>query len=76
MSSSGLGGVNPSAVADAMIDAVVNFVRKKNTSVVKNVKILIFQPNMLTEFHKSMQKRQGEEVEEKSFLTKVKGLRV
>ncbi|XP_067113157.1 protein mono-ADP-ribosyltransferase PARP14-like isoform X1 [Osmerus mordax] len=68
----GLGGVSPSAVADAMMDAVVNFVKKKNTSVVKSVKILIFQPNMLTEFYKSMQKRQGEEVEEKGFLTKMK----
>ena len=76
MSSSGQGGVSPSAVADAMIDAVVNFVRKKNTTVVKSVKILIFQTSMLTEFHKSMQKRQGEEVEEKSIFTKMKGLRV
>uniref|UniRef100_A0A3Q3AEE2 Poly [ADP-ribose] polymerase n=1 Tax=Kryptolebias marmoratus TaxID=37003 RepID=A0A3Q3AEE2_KRYMA len=61
-------GVNPSAVADAMVDAVVDFVRKKHPKFVRSVKILIFQTAMINEFHNSMKKRQGEEVEEKSLL--------
>ncbi|XP_030579267.1 protein mono-ADP-ribosyltransferase PARP14-like [Archocentrus centrarchus] len=68
----GQGGVNPSAVADAMVDAVVNFVRKKQPRFVQSVKILIFQTGMLTEFHTSMKKQQGETVEEKSVFDKVK----
>uniref|UniRef100_A0A667WYB2 Poly [ADP-ribose] polymerase n=1 Tax=Myripristis murdjan TaxID=586833 RepID=A0A667WYB2_9TELE len=69
----GQGGASPSAVADAMIDAVVDFVRKKPQSCVRTVKILIFQTNMMKEFHRSMRRREGEEVEEKSIFTKVKG---
>ncbi|XP_017288568.1 protein mono-ADP-ribosyltransferase PARP14-like [Kryptolebias marmoratus] len=68
----GQGGVNPSAVADAMVDAVVDFVRKKHPKFVRSVKILIFQTAMINEFHNSMKKRQGEEVEEKSLLKKFK----
>lgn len=68
----GQGGANPSAVADAMVDAVVDFVRKKHPKFVHSVKILIFQTVMMTEFHKSMKKREGEEVVEKSVFTKFK----
>ncbi|XP_035513982.1 protein mono-ADP-ribosyltransferase PARP14-like, partial [Morone saxatilis] len=68
----GQGGASPSAVADAMVEAVVEFVRKKHPKFVCSVKILIFQAVMMTEFHKSMKKREGEEVEEKSILTKIK----
>ncbi|KAL7391183.1 hypothetical protein ABVT39_005598 [Epinephelus coioides] len=68
----GQGGANPSAVADAMVDAVVDFVRKKHPRFVHSVKILIFQTVMMTEFHKSMKKREGEEVAEKSVFTKFK----
>uniref|UniRef100_A0A3P9KXA8 Poly [ADP-ribose] polymerase n=1 Tax=Oryzias latipes TaxID=8090 RepID=A0A3P9KXA8_ORYLA len=69
----GQGGANPSAVADAMVDAVVEFVRKKTPQFVQSVKILIFQTQMIRDFHNSMRKRQGEEVQEKSFFGKVKG---
>ncbi|KAM3868382.1 protein mono-ADP-ribosyltransferase PARP14-like [Diretmus argenteus] len=68
----GQGGVSPAAVADAMIDAVVDFVRKKHQRFVRSVKILIFQTVMVPEFHKSMKRREGEEVEEKSVFTKIK----
>ncbi|XP_053181167.1 protein mono-ADP-ribosyltransferase PARP14-like [Scomber japonicus] len=68
----GQGGVDPSAVAEAMVGAVVEFVRKKQPRFVRSVKILIFQTGMVKEFHKSMTKRQGEEVEEKSVFTKIK----
>ncbi|XP_036000627.1 LOW QUALITY PROTEIN: protein mono-ADP-ribosyltransferase PARP14-like [Fundulus heteroclitus] len=68
----GQGGLSPSAVADAMVGAVVDFVRKKHPRFVCRVKILIFQAAMITEFHNSMKKRQGEEVEEKSIFNKLK----
>uniref|UniRef100_A0A3B4FEP5 Poly [ADP-ribose] polymerase n=1 Tax=Pundamilia nyererei TaxID=303518 RepID=A0A3B4FEP5_9CICH len=63
---SGQGGVSPSTVADAMVDAVMEFVEKKQPSFVQSVRILIFQTTMLTEFHTRMEKRQGEVVEEKT----------
>ncbi|XP_060895070.1 protein mono-ADP-ribosyltransferase PARP14-like [Labrus mixtus] len=68
----GQGGANPSLVADAMVDAVVDFVRKKRPKSVQSVKILIFQTFMVMEFHKCMKKREGEGVEEKGFFTKIK----
>ncbi|XP_063346007.1 protein mono-ADP-ribosyltransferase PARP14-like isoform X2 [Pelmatolapia mariae] len=68
----GQGGASPSAVADAMVDAVVEFVRKKQPRFVQSVKILIFQTAMLNHFHVSMKKRQGETVEEKSVFGKIK----
>ncbi|XP_007543095.1 poly [ADP-ribose] polymerase 14-like isoform X1 [Poecilia formosa] len=68
----GQGGVSPSAVADAMVGAVVEFVRKKQPKFVCSVKILIFQTAMIAEFHNSMKKRQGEEVAEKSIFNKMK----
>ncbi|XP_041118944.1 protein mono-ADP-ribosyltransferase PARP14-like [Polyodon spathula] len=55
----GQGGAAPSLVADAMIDAVVDFVSKKQNECVTRVRIIIFQTVMLTAFHKSMQKREG-----------------
>ncbi|KAM7415528.1 hypothetical protein PAMA_017845 [Pampus argenteus] len=68
----GQGGVKPSAVADSMVEAVVEFVRKKQPRFVQSVKILIFQTSMVMEFHRSMKRRQGEEVQEKSIFSKLK----
>lgn len=59
-----------------MVEAVVDFVRKKQPKFVRSVKILIFQTFMMNEFHKSMKSRQGQEVEEKGFFTKMKGISV
>ncbi|XDV54105.1 hypothetical protein PO909_022468 [Leuciscus waleckii] len=71
----GQGGAKPADVADAMVDAVVDFVKKKKPVHVKFVKFLIFQTNMLGDFHQSMVRRSGEKVEEdKSLLTKFKAL--
>ncbi|XP_030648866.1 protein mono-ADP-ribosyltransferase PARP14-like [Chanos chanos] len=68
----GQGGANPSAVADAMIDAVVDFAKKKRSNV-KHVKFLIFQTSMVSDFHQSMLKREKEGVEEeKSIFTKIR----
>lgn len=57
-----------------MVDAVVDFVKKKKLSSVKLVKFLIFQANMVTDFHKSMLRRSGEKVEEeKGIMDRIKG---
>ncbi|XP_051540797.1 protein mono-ADP-ribosyltransferase PARP14-like isoform X3 [Myxocyprinus asiaticus] len=70
----GQGGANPADVADAMVDAVVDFVKKKKVVHVKCVKFLIFQTSMVANFHQSMLRRSGERVEEeKSLLGKIKG---
>lgn len=61
---SGQGGAPPSAVADAMIDAVIDFVKKKKGKLLQSVKFLIFQTSMVSDFHQSMLKRQQESVEE------------
>ncbi|XP_056103818.1 protein mono-ADP-ribosyltransferase PARP14 isoform X2 [Rhinichthys klamathensis goyatoka] len=69
----GQGGAKSADVADAMVDAVVGFVKKKKPVHVKFVKFLIFQTNMLADFHQSMVRRSGEKVEEdKGLLTKIK----
>ncbi|XP_065146257.2 protein mono-ADP-ribosyltransferase PARP14-like [Paramisgurnus dabryanus] len=60
----GQGGANPAVVADAMVDAVVDFVKKNKTANVKLVKFLIFQTNMVADFKQSMLKRSGEKVDE------------
>ncbi|XP_016089355.1 poly [ADP-ribose] polymerase 14-like isoform X2 [Sinocyclocheilus grahami] len=69
----GQGGANPADVADAMVDAVVDFVKKKKPVHVRLVKFLIFQTNMVADFHQRMIRRSGEKVEEdKGLLTKIK----
>ncbi|XP_016328595.1 poly [ADP-ribose] polymerase 14-like [Sinocyclocheilus anshuiensis] len=69
----GQGGANPADVADAMVDAVVDFVKKKKPVHVRLLKFLIFQTNMVADFHQSMIRRTGEKVEEeKGLLTKIK----
>ncbi|XP_017345055.1 protein mono-ADP-ribosyltransferase PARP14 isoform X2 [Ictalurus punctatus] len=60
----GQGGAQPSAVADAMIEAVIDFVKKKKGTHLKMVKFLIFQPSMVSDFHQSMLKKQQGSVEE------------
>ncbi|KAK1166015.1 protein mono-ADP-ribosyltransferase PARP14-like [Acipenser oxyrinchus oxyrinchus] len=68
----GQGGVNPSVVADAMLDSVVDFASQKTAQSLKKVRIIIFQPQMLTEFFKSMQTRAGTTLpEQKTVWSKV-----
>ncbi|KAI4875643.1 hypothetical protein NFI96_025981 [Prochilodus magdalenae] len=61
----GQGGVNPGQVADAMLDAVVDFATRTPQSSIKQVHVVIFQPHMLTEFHQSMQRREGGDKQKK-----------
>ncbi len=70
----GQGGAKPADIADAMVDAVVDFAKKKKPVHVRLVKFLIFQTNMVADFHQSMIRRSGEKVEEdKGLLTRFKG---
>ncbi|KAL7881397.1 hypothetical protein AOLI_G00082450, partial [Acnodon oligacanthus] len=61
----GQGGVNPGQVADAMLDAVVDFVTQTPQSSIKLIRIVIFQAPMLTDFHQGMQRREGSDKQKK-----------
>ncbi|XP_064868330.1 protein mono-ADP-ribosyltransferase PARP14-like [Oncorhynchus nerka] len=68
----GQGNIQPSEVADAMLDAVVEVVGKKSQNSLKLVRMVIFQPAMLTDFHTSMLKKEGTDAQEKEgFLQNV-----
>ncbi|XP_073490605.1 protein mono-ADP-ribosyltransferase PARP14-like [Aquarana catesbeiana] len=54
----GAGGVSSAAVADAILDAVVGFVKSKSAVTVQHVTLVIFQPQMLKDFHNSMKKKE------------------
>ncbi|NXI80759.1 PAR14 polymerase, partial [Rhipidura dahli] len=54
----GEAGRNPAEVADNMIDAVTDFARWNSAPSVKTVKVVIFQPHLMSVFHASMQKRE------------------
>lgn len=57
-----------------MIEAVIDFVKKKKGTHLKMVKFLIFQPSMVSDFHQSMlKKQQGSVEEEGGFIGWVKG---
>uniref|UniRef100_A0A8C8M497 Poly [ADP-ribose] polymerase n=1 Tax=Oncorhynchus tshawytscha TaxID=74940 RepID=A0A8C8M497_ONCTS len=59
----GQGNVQAGQVADAMLDAVVEVVGQKSQNTLQLVRMVIFQPAMLTEFHKSMVKKEGRDVD-------------
>lgn len=62
----GEAGRNPAEVADNMIDAVTDFAKRNSATSVKTVKVVIFQPHLMSVFQASMQKR------EKSTATRIK----
>ncbi|TRZ00261.1 hypothetical protein DNTS_003714 [Danionella cerebrum] len=68
----GQGGTNSVNAADAMVDAVIDFEKKKKPVHVKLVKFLIFQAEMVTDFHQSMVRRSGEKSEEKGVMAFIK----
>ncbi|NXD82845.1 PAR14 polymerase, partial [Halcyon senegalensis] len=55
----GEAGRDPAVVADNMIDAVTDFARSNSAPSVKTVKVVIFQPHLLSVFHRSMQKKES-----------------
>nr|XP_023649998.1 poly [ADP-ribose] polymerase 14 isoform X1 [Paramormyrops kingsleyae] len=69
----GAGGVSPSLVADAMINAVVDFEKKKKGQSLKCVKIVVFQAGMMADFHRSLKTKEGtDQPEEKSIFSRLK----
>ncbi|XP_077305873.1 protein mono-ADP-ribosyltransferase PARP14-like [Lithobates pipiens] len=54
----GAGGVSSAAVADAILDAVVDFVKSKLAVTVQHVTMVIFQQPMVKDFHDSMKKKE------------------
>ncbi|NXI15503.1 PAR14 polymerase, partial [Irena cyanogastra] len=57
---------NPAQAADNMIDAVTDFAKRNSATSVKTIKVVIFQPHLMSVFQASMQKR------EKSTATRIK----
>ncbi|NXP49794.1 PAR14 polymerase, partial [Heliornis fulica] len=55
----GEAGRDPAVVADNMLDAVTDFARSNPAPSVKTIKVVIFQPHLLTVFYRSMQKRES-----------------
>ncbi|KAJ8410632.1 hypothetical protein AAFF_G00195360 [Aldrovandia affinis] len=64
----GQGGVNPSQVADTMLDAVADMVQQIPKTSLQVVRVIIFQVPMLADFHSSMQKREGIATQEKETI--------
>ncbi|NWI75535.1 PAR14 polymerase, partial [Dryoscopus gambensis] len=54
----GEAGRNPDEAADSMIDAVTDFARSNSAPSVKTIKVVIFQPRLMSVFHASMQRRE------------------
>ncbi|XP_018592984.2 protein mono-ADP-ribosyltransferase PARP14-like [Scleropages formosus] len=55
----GKGGISASAVADVLMDAVVEFEMKRKRHHLQTMKVIVFQTEMIAEFHESMQAREG-----------------
>ncbi|KAK9537952.1 hypothetical protein VZT92_005522 [Zoarces viviparus] len=55
----GQGNVQAKQVADAMLDAVIDALSQNTPGPLKTIRIVIFQPLMLTDFSNSMQQREA-----------------
>ncbi|NXI51600.1 PAR14 polymerase, partial [Chloroceryle aenea] len=67
----GEAGRDPAVVADNMIDAVTDFARSNSAPSLKTVKVVIFQPHLLSVFHGSMQKKSPAKTTAKSLFSKL-----
>ncbi|XP_053554015.1 protein mono-ADP-ribosyltransferase PARP14-like [Bombina bombina] len=54
----GAGGIPPAVVADATIDAIIDFAKTKSVQSIKTVKVIIFQQQMLNNFFMSMKQKE------------------
>ncbi|XP_009470176.1 PREDICTED: poly [ADP-ribose] polymerase 14-like [Nipponia nippon] len=71
----GEAGRDPAVVADDMIDAVTDFAKSNSAPSVKTIKVVIFQPHLLSVFHTSMQKRESRtKTKAKSLVSKFMSL--
>ncbi|XP_029981171.1 protein mono-ADP-ribosyltransferase PARP14-like isoform X2 [Sphaeramia orbicularis] len=65
----GQGNTRAKLVADAMLDGVIDVLSQNPSSILKTIRIVIFQPPMLKDFYNSMHERQSTQANE----TKDKG---
>ncbi|KAM4626659.1 protein mono-ADP-ribosyltransferase PARP14-like [Discoglossus pictus] len=71
----GGGGVSAVAVADAMLEGVVDFAKSNSAQSIQTVKVVIFQQQMLNDFATSMKKKEGTNLPaRKSWLSKFTSL--
>uniref|UniRef100_A0A672RD52 Si:ch211-219a4.3 n=1 Tax=Sinocyclocheilus grahami TaxID=75366 RepID=A0A672RD52_SINGR len=69
----GTGGLSPGQVADSMMDVMLEMIRKNPQSTLKLIRLVVFQAQMLPEFHKSMQNQEtGPAKQEQSTWSKIK----
>ncbi|XP_026127707.1 poly [ADP-ribose] polymerase 14-like isoform X1 [Carassius auratus] len=69
----GKAGLSPGQVADSMLDGMVDMIRKNPQSTLKLIRLVVFQAQMLPEFHKSMQNREtGPAKQDQSTWSKIK----
>ncbi|NXA42764.1 PAR14 polymerase, partial [Eudromia elegans] len=69
----GEAGRDPTTAADEMMDAIIDFARNNSVQSVKTVKVVIFQPHLLSVFHASMLKKEssGKKAPVKSFISRI-----
>lgn len=58
-----------------MLGAVTDFVKKKQPKYMSSVRIVIFQKEMLSDFHNSMMRMQGEAVKGKGIFGIFNGIK-
>ncbi|NXR99317.1 PAR14 polymerase, partial [Oxylabes madagascariensis] len=63
---------NPAEVADNMIDAVTDFAKRNSATSVKTIKVVIFQPHLMSVFQASMQKREKSIFQSTTTATRIK----
>uniref|UniRef100_A0A673KLM8 Poly [ADP-ribose] polymerase n=1 Tax=Sinocyclocheilus rhinocerous TaxID=307959 RepID=A0A673KLM8_9TELE len=69
----GKAGLSPGQVADCMLDGILDMIRKTPQSTLKLIRLVVFQAQMLPEFHKSMQNQEtGPAKQEQSTWSKIK----
>ncbi|NXF01618.1 PAR14 polymerase, partial [Smithornis capensis] len=54
----GQAGLSPAKVADEMLDAIETFASQKSVQHLQTIKIVIFQTDILKDFHENMRKRE------------------
>ncbi|NWS74302.1 PAR14 polymerase, partial [Crotophaga sulcirostris] len=71
----GEAGRDPAVVADSIIDAVADFAGNNSAPSLKTIKVVIFQPHLLSVFHTSMQRREHSSKSAiQVFISKVKSI--
>ncbi|NWZ24385.1 PAR14 polymerase, partial [Asarcornis scutulata] len=71
----GQAGCLPDVAADQMMNAIIDFAKSNTTPSVKTIKVVIFQPHLLSVFHTSMKKRGSPgKTKSKSFFSRLTSL--